>query len=103
MAASGISGVDSRTILGYLAFFGLVFFFFSGRLSGVSQDQQSAEREDTIPVSTASLVYPDPSLECRPHPVDIHIFSSSPLIIYVPAFLSKQESEHMISIRYEYC
>ncbi|KAK3726053.1 hypothetical protein LTR37_000201 [Vermiconidia calcicola] len=52
-----------------------------------------------IPISrakTESLVYPSKDLSCPDHDVDIHIFSTSPLIIYIDGFVSESEAEHLV-------
>lgn len=46
-----------------------------------------------------SLVYPSKDLKCPEHIYDIHIFSTSPLIIYVDGFLSNEEADHLVDIR----
>lgn len=97
------SGLKPRTVLECLAVLGVLYLFFGGQLSGlVSSDDVSGQEETSIPLSQdkiESLVYPDPKLQCKDHAYDVHIFSSSPLIIYIPSFLSEEESQHMIDIR----
>ena len=59
--------------------------------------------EKDVPVSepkVESLVYPDKNLECDKHAFDIHMFSSSPLVIYIDGFLGQQEADHLVHIRY---
>lgn len=96
-------GVQSRTIIEYLVILGAIAFFFGGQYFNTSQGEDAVEDEEPQPLSREkmeSLVSPDPHLECQHPPFDVHIFSSSPLIIYVPSFLSKEEQDHMIEIRY---
>ena len=64
--------------------------------------QNSRPEEIDVPVaraSTESLVYPDKDLKCSSHDVGIHLFSTSPLIIYIDDFLSESETKHLIDIR----
>lgn len=91
------------TLLQYAAILSAIYVFFNGPFSGVSQDQSTSTDESfDIPLSqekAEQLVYPDSVLQCEPHSYGVHIFSRSPLIIYIPDFLSKVESKHMIEIR----
>jgi len=99
-------GIKPRTILEYLAIIGVIYFLFGGQLPGrIVPSRQASEEEEPFPISREkieSLVYPDPLLECDPHLYNAHIFSSSPLIIYIPSFLSDEEQKHMVEIRYTY-
>ncbi|KAK0899202.1 hypothetical protein LTR02_009813 [Friedmanniomyces endolithicus] len=45
-----------------------------------------------------SLVNPDPNLQCPEHNYRTHIFSTTPLIIYIDDFLSPEETAHLIDI-----
>ncbi|EMD00758.1 hypothetical protein BAUCODRAFT_144379 [Baudoinia panamericana UAMH 10762] len=60
---------------------------------------RSAEK-DTPAVRTKieSLVSPAKELNCPTHKYETHVFSSSPLILYVDGFLSDSEAEHLIDI-----
>lgn len=96
-------GIKPRTILEYVTILGVIYLFFGGQLSGVFQSQPADQNDEILPISpekSESLVYPDPALKCRHHPYNVHIFSSSPLIIYIESFLSEEESQHMIEARY---
>ncbi|TKA80630.1 hypothetical protein B0A55_01868 [Friedmanniomyces simplex] len=60
---------------------------------------------DNTPVHEASprakvesLVYPDPGLQCPEHNYQVHIFSTTPLIIYIDNFLSPEEATHLIDL-----
>ena len=91
------------TLLQYTAILAAIYVFLNGPFSGVSQGQSSSDESYDIPLSQEKadqLVYPDTNLECNVHPYNVHIFSRSPLVIYIPDFLSKVESKHMIDIRY---
>ncbi|KAK5165952.1 uncharacterized protein LTR77_008876 [Saxophila tyrrhenica] len=58
--------------------------------------------EQDVPIARAraeSLVYPDwKDLKCSKHGVDMHIFSTQPLVIYIDGFLSGDEVEHLVDI-----
>jgi hypothetical protein len=89
-------------LLQYAAILAAIYVFLNGPFSGVSQGQSTSDESYDIPLSQEKadqLVYPDPNLQCDAHPYNVHIFSRSPLVIYIPNFISKVESEHIISIR----
>jgi prolyl 4-hydroxylase len=91
------------TLLQYAAILAAIYVFLNGPFSGVSQGQSSSDESYDIPLSQEKadqLVYPDADLKCDAHPYNVHVFSRSPLVIYIPDFLSKVESEHMVEIRY---
>lgn len=44
------------------------------------------------------LVYPSPDLECPKHALSVHVFSRSPLVIYIPNFVTEDESRHLIEL-----
>lgn len=59
--------------------------------------------EQELPVVHAkveNLVYPNKDLRCPEHKYDIHVFSTTPLIIYIDGFLSSSEAEHLVEIRF---
>lgn len=90
------------TILPYVAIFVAVYLFLNGSLTTTSQSQSGVEQDYERPLSQdkkEALIYPDPNLKCDVLPHDIHVFSRSPLIIYIPDFLTKAESDHLIKIR----
>jgi prolyl 4-hydroxylase len=91
------------TLLQYAAILAAIYVFLNGPFSGVSQGQSSTDESYDIPLSQEKadqLVYPDSDLKCGTHPYNVHIFSRSPMVIYIPDFLSNVESKHMIGIRY---
>ena len=62
---------------------------------------------ENVPVHEASprakiesLVFPSEGLQCPRHEYDVHVFSASPLIIYVDGFLSSGEAKHLVDMRY---
>ena len=61
---------------------------------------QSSDPE-SVPISQTqveSLVYPRPDLQCPHHFYNIHIFSSSPLIIYIQNFIPSSEAQHLLDL-----
>ncbi|KAI4716159.1 hypothetical protein E4T48_07645 [Aureobasidium sp. EXF-10727] len=89
------------TLLQYVAILAAIYVFFNGPFSSVSQGQSSDEESYDMPLSqekAGQLVYSDLALQCDGHPYNVHVFSRSPLVIYIPDFLSSAESEHMIQI-----
>ncbi|KAK8211453.1 hypothetical protein M8818_003106 [Zalaria obscura] len=93
-----------RTILECLGILVILYLLFGREEAGPSTSiphAQDHSDHDDLPLSQEkieSLVYPDPNLQCPPHAAEIHIFSTSPLIIYIPNFLSEEESQHLLSI-----
>lgn len=56
---------------------------------------------ENIPVLDAEkLVIPEKDLACPDHAFETHILSTDPLVVYISGFLSKQEAEHLVTIRY---
>ena len=56
---------------------------------------------ESVPVSQTqieSLVHPDLKLQCPHHFYNIHIFSSTPLVIYIENFVSASEVQHLIDL-----
>lgn len=101
--SSNIGGIKPRTIIEYIAILGVIYLLVSGKLNDFFSGEDHGEDDGSLPLSQEkieSLVYPDPKLECGAPGFDVHIFSRSPLIIYIPSFLSFEESQHMIDIRY---
>ncbi|EME48959.1 hypothetical protein DOTSEDRAFT_67862 [Dothistroma septosporum NZE10] len=57
--------------------------------------------QQDVPVAKAKveqLVYPSPMLKCERHDYGTHIFSTSPLVVYIENFLSEQEVQHLIDL-----
>ena len=99
-----MDGGDSfryRTIL-EVAVIAAVIYFFLGT-PGLSNSGTSDESSiTTVPKARAkmeNLVYPSKNLECERHEYTTHIFSTSPLIVYVDGFLSNEEADHLIALR----
>ena len=98
---SGQSSFRWRTIF-EVAVISVVIYIFLGAPGLPSQGGESTVQDD-VPLARArveSLVYPDKDLKCSRHEFDAHIFSASPLVVYLDGFLSDGEAEHLIDIRY---
>jgi len=50
---------------------------------------------------SASLVISEDNLTCPHHAYNVYIFSRDPLVIYIKSFLSNEEAEHLVRVRYE--
>lgn len=93
-------GISLRTTLEYTAIIALLVALFGGSkiqsLFGADSDTHHESRvsQDQL----GSLVYPDKDLHCPNQPLDIHIFSRSPLIIYISNFVSDEDSKHLVDI-----
>ena len=46
-----------------------------------------------------TLVYPSRDLQCPQHDYNVHVFSTSPLILYIDGFLHEREADHLIASR----
>ena len=91
-----------RTIV-EVAVIGVVIYIFLGTPGLHSSSTSETPAHDDIPVGRAkveSLVYPDKDLRCLKHEFDVHIFSTSPLVVYLDGFLSEAEADHLVDIRY---
>lgn len=98
-----MASIQPRTILEYIAMLGVIYLVVGGQFTGVLQSLDTQQHEETLPLSREkieSLVYPDPQLKCDDHLFNVHVFSRSPLIFYIPSFISEAESQHLIDIRY---
>jgi len=96
------AGLSLRTALEYTAIATALLAFFGG--SRIQSFLQPEDRDAPIENALASqdkiesLVYPTRNLECPTHPLEVHIFSKAPLIIYIPNFVSDEESKHLVDI-----
>lgn len=91
-----------RTIL-EVAVISVVIYVFLGAPGLKTQPQHEPSNEEDVPVARAkaeTLVYPDMmNLKCAKHQVDMHVFSTDPLVIYIDGFLSDAEAQHLVAIR----
>jgi prolyl 4-hydroxylase len=93
-----------RTIV-EVAAISVVIYIFLGAPGLSSSESGKSTVQDDVPLARAkveSLVYPDKDLKCPRHELDVHIFSASPLVVYLDGFLNNEEAEHLIDIRYIY-
>ena len=98
---AGQGGLTIRTALEYTAIITVLIAFFGGsKIQSLLQLSTNDSRENALVSQDKldSIVYPDPELQCPDHPLDIHIFSRAPLIIYIPNFISGSESQHLIDL-----
>ena len=97
-----------RTVVEVAAISAVIYFLLGtpGLRGSSLTGKTSSSLEQTLqdePVARAKsdrLVYPEPNLTCDRHDFEIHVFSTSPLVIYVDGFLSERETEHLIEVRY---
>lgn len=96
------SGLSLRTALEYTAIATALLAFFGGSKiqSFLGFGEKSAPVENTLVSQDKieSLVYPASDLQCSDHPLEIHIFSRAPLIIYIPNFVSDEEAKHLVDL-----
>jgi len=62
----------------------------------------SSPAEKDVPIARAkaeTLVYPSKGLQCARRNYDVHVLSTSPLVIYIDGFLSDSEAGHLVDIR----
>ena len=91
-----------RTIV-EVAVISVIIYLFLGTPGLPSSSTSESKGQNDVPLGRAkveSLVYPDKDLRCQKNEFDIHIFSTSPLVIYLDGFLSEAEADHLIDIRY---
>jgi hypothetical protein len=90
------------TTIQYL-FIGAIGYILAG--APLSRSLFSASKQDpTEGISLekgASLVIPEDNLTCPHHAYNVHILSRDPLVIYIQSFLSNEEAEHLVRIRFE--
>jgi prolyl 4-hydroxylase len=89
-----------NTVVGYflplLAVYFLVYIPLFQKPTPVSTKREcSAETFARLANTTIALL---PSPSCPPHSYNIHILHHSPLIIYIPHFLSQSETSHLVSL-----
>ena len=91
-----------RTIL-EVAVISIVIYVFLGTPGLKTPAQHEPSVEEDVPVARAkaeTLVYPDMmNLKCAKHELDMHVFSTDPLVIYIDGFLSDSEAQHLVAIR----
>ncbi|PIB02460.1 hypothetical protein CB0940_00159 [Cercospora beticola] len=92
-----------------IAVISLVIYFLVGApgISSTSTSTSSSKDTDTeaktfsesnAKAKIEHLVYPSKNLQCPEHSYTAHIYSTSPLMIYIENFLSETEIEHLISL-----
>ena len=97
------NGNESRTFRTAIEFavISIVIYVLLGA-PGISSSTPSSninDKPETSNVKTDHLVYPAKDLICpNTHSYKTHIFSTSPLVIYIDNFLSPSEVSHLISL-----
>lgn len=100
-----------RTII-EVAAISLVIYFFLGT-PGLSSSRTPSSplppstsniQDEDVPEAKAkieALTTPDPNLQCPPHAFkNVHVFSSTPLVVYIDGFLSEEEADHFVDISF---
>lgn len=98
-------GFRWRTIV-EVAIVAVIIYLAIGSPGLSSTENSSQSNEDNVPSARAkveTLVYPDRDLRCTEHIFDVHVLSTSPLVIYIDGFVSEAEAQHLIDIRYAKC
>lgn len=72
-----------------------------GLSTSLQGDSSPAQKVPVAKAKVESLVYPDKDLKCPEHEFRIHIFSTSPLVVYVDDFVSEAEARHLVDTRYD--
>ncbi|KAF2214706.1 hypothetical protein CERZMDRAFT_36869 [Cercospora zeae-maydis SCOH1-5] len=91
-----------------IAVISLVIYFLVGAPGISSPSTSSSQDTKTEPNKSFSasnskakvehLVYPSKDLQCPRHEYTAHIYSTSPLMVYIDNFLSETEVEHLIAL-----
>ncbi|KAK4508504.1 hypothetical protein PRZ48_002243 [Zasmidium cellare] len=94
-------GFRYRTIL-EVAIIAVVIYVLIGTpgFSATTNSKSVSTKQHEVPVAKAKieqLVYPSKDLNCPRHDYNVHIFSTSPLVLYIDGFLSNEEVDHLIA------
>jgi hypothetical protein len=93
-----------RTIVEVAVISVVIYIFLGAPGLKTPVQHKPSNNEHDVPTPRAkaeSLVYPDTqNLKCAKHEVDMHIFSTQPLVIYIDGFLSDAEVRHLVEIRW---
>jgi hypothetical protein len=90
-----ISSVVQYTVFGVFAYIlaGAPLLSIFSSDSGVVKTQLSFDQAET-------LVFPEKVLKCPEHKYAVHILSRDPLVVYIEGFLSHEEAEHVVTMRW---
>nr|POE88156.1 prolyl 4-hydroxylase 1 [Quercus suber] len=67
-------------------------------------ESSSPHDEKDVPTSKAkieSLVFPRTDLQCPKPQFDVHVFSTSPLVLYIDNFVTEAEADHLVDMRWQ--
>nr|POF15231.1 prolyl 4-hydroxylase 1 [Quercus suber] len=70
-------------------------------LSSKTAGSSAKDGQQDVPISKAkieSLVFPRADLQCPQPQYDVHVFSTSPLVLYVDNFVTEAEADHLVDI-----
>jgi prolyl 4-hydroxylase len=90
-----------RTIF-EVAIISIVIYIFLGAPGlpySTTKNASTPKSNDKASSKAENLVYPSRNLACPPSNYGVHIFSITPLVIYIDNFLSHPEADHLISLR----
>jgi prolyl 4-hydroxylase len=94
-----------RTIIEVSAIAVVIYAFLGApglNTSFLSSKSSTSIKPPTARAKIESLVYPDKNLSCegREHGYEVHIFSTRPLVMYIDGFLSDEEADELVELRY---
>jgi len=93
--------LTKEIMLGYfLALLPLYVFVYLPLSNSIYGKPKEPSNEDVQQVLNSSFVADDIPLSCPSHTYNTYILSHEPLMIYIENFLSPEESEHLLKIRY---
>ena len=69
-------------------------------LFGAQNHEQPLSSHEVPILDAEKLVFPEKDLSCPTHSFETHILSTEPLVVYISGFLSEQEADHLVEIRY---
>ena len=104
--APGQAAPQWRTILELFAIAVAIYAFVGAPGVGNPFSTRSGSSESIEPAKSLarieSLVYPDSSLDCSTydHGYEVHVLSTRPLVVYIGGFLSDEEADELIELRY---
>jgi hypothetical protein len=78
----------------------LVYVPLSNIIFGSGVKRQ-LEEESSLELNSSFIASDDP-LFCPKHSYNTYILSHEPLMVYIEGFLSRNESEHLVKVRYVY-
>lgn len=89
-----------RTVLEVAVISAVIYVLLGTPGLSISPKNGNPGHADNVPAAKAKveqLVYPSKNLLCPRHNYDVHIFSTSPLVLYIDGFLADAEVDHLIA------